>query len=228
MHYARARGLVQQFDQYLHGSRLLKPKQRLLIACSGGADSIALLRLLQSVNQSNYWQWKLVVGHVNHGLRGRHSLADERFVRKTARALGLPCAVKRIRLKRHATDHVSEAAARTARLDALYNLARRHRCAAIVLAHHADDQAETVLMRILRGCGITGLGGMRPRRKMASLHLIRPVLNFERSSLRSYLRDLGQTWREDHTNAAPHYLRNRIRLELLPALETYQPAIRQR
>jgi tRNA(Ile)-lysidine synthetase-like protein len=221
------RGLVQQFDQYLHRSRLLLPKQNLLIACSGGADSVALLRLMHAVNQSNYWQWTLRVGHVNHGLRGRHSIADQRAVKKLAKALELQCTTAAARLKKQTPKHVSEGTARTARLAALERMARRHRCDAIVLAHHADDQAETVLMRILRGCSVAGLGAMRPRRKAGETWLIRPLLGYERSTLRGYLQEIGQSWREDHTNALPAYLRNRIRLDLLPTLERYQPAIRR-
>lgn len=221
------RGLVQQLDQFLHRTALLAPRQRLLIACSGGADSIALLRLLVAVNRSNYWQWKLVVAHVNHGLRGRHSVADECFVKRTAREMGLPCVVRKVSLKKRPGDHISEAAAREARLQALHALARQRRCTAIVLAHHADDQAETVLLRILRGCSIAGLAAMRPRRRVGAIHVVRPLLTFERATLLKYLGEIGQPWREDHTNALPLYLRNRIRHELLPQLAACQPAIRR-
>jgi tRNA(Ile)-lysidine synthetase-like protein len=220
------RGLVQQFDQFLHRSRLLAPGQRLLIACSGGADSVALLRLMHAVNQSNYWGWTLRVGHVNHGLRGRASKGDQRFVERMAKQLGLACTSKMLRWDKRG-GHVSEAAARAARLEALEQFARRHRCDAILLAHHADDQAETVLMRIMRGCSVAGLGAMRPRRKAGGTWLVRPLLGFEGGRLRQYLRELGQGWREDHTNALPGFLRNRIRLELMPMLEGYQPAIRR-
>ncbi len=221
------RGLVQQFDQFLHRSQLLMPGQRLLIACSGGADSMALLRLLDAVNQSKHWQWKLNIAHINHGLRGRQSLADQHFVQKIAKILKLPCYIKKVQLKKIAGRHVSEATARQARWDALSLIARRHRCQVIVLAHHADDQAETVLLRILRGCSIAGLGAMRPRRRMGPIHLIRPLLTFDRAALQTYLRTIGQTWRDDHTNALPLYLRNQIRHQLLPQLEKYQPAIRR-
>jgi len=221
------RGLVQQFDQFLHRTPLLVPGQRLLVACSGGADSMALLRLLHAVNQSRYWQWKLVVAHINHGLRGVRSQADQRLVHKTARALDLPCVVRRLSLQKPGAIRVSEAAARQGRLAALGALARRNRCRTVVVAHHAGDQAETVLLRILRGCSIAGLGAMRARRKAGGLEWVRPLLTFERAALETYLQDLGQPWREDHTNALPCYLRNRVRHELLPALATYQPAIRQ-
>ena len=188
---------------------------------------MALLRLLHGVNQSRHWQWALVVAHINHGLRGAASAADQRLVERTARDLGLPYAGTRLRLKKVRGGHISEAVLRRARLRALLALARRRRCIAIVLAHHADDQAETVLLRILRGCSVAGLSAMRPSRHLDGIRLVRPLLTFERAALRTYLGSIGQPWREDHTNALPLYLRNRVRHDLLPRLEAYQPAIRR-
>jgi len=217
------RGIVQQLDQYLHRRPLLGRGERVVVACSGGADSVALLRLLHSVNQSNYWQWKLVVAHVEHGIRGTESRADAAFVRTLATKLRLPFQMRRLELKK-LHKKVSEATARDARRKALAAMSRGD---TVVLAHHSDDQVETILMRLLRGSGLEMLAGMPEIvvHQSPKLRLVRPLLHFSRTELRDYLASIGQDWREDATNAQPDFLRNRIREELLPLLRTYQPAI---
>ena len=221
-------GLVQQLDQYLHRRGLLVPRMRLLVGCSGGADSVALVRLLHAINQSDYWQWKLIVGHVNHQLRGTESLCDEAFVRKLAKSLDLPFREKKINLMTPAAKRIiSENTAREGRYKALLAIAAAGRCDALVLAHHADDQAETILMRLLRGAGVTGLAGINEMEWRGDLKLVRPLLPWPGAELRKWLTEINQPWREDLSNQETHYLRNRIRHELLPTLETYQPRIRE-
>jgi tRNA(Ile)-lysidine synthase len=221
-------GLIQQLDQHLHRRGLLKPSMCILVACSGGADSVALLRLLHAVNQSQHWNWKLMVGHVNHQLRGRESLRDETFVRKLAQSLHLPLRCQRLNLPRKDQRRaVSENIAREARYQALLAMARRSRCDAIVLAHHADDQAETILMRLLRGAGVTGLAGIHESDLRGNIRLVRPLLPWPGEQLRNWLSAIGQNWREDSSNQNTQFFRNRIRHELLPLLETYQPRIRE-
>ncbi len=226
-------GLIQQLDQFLHRNSLLAPHSRILVACSGGADSMALLHLLHGVNQSRFWQWKLVIGHVNHGLRGRESQTDEALVRQTANALGLPLELRRLKwpVRQHTPSdghpQISENAARIARLAALEAMARKRRCTVVAMAHHADDQAETVLLRLMRGAGTGGLAGIRPRRRLGSLQLVRPLLGWPRAALRHWLQSQNHSWREDKSNQSMRFLRNRIRLELLPLLESYQPGIRK-
>jgi tRNA(Ile)-lysidine synthetase-like protein len=238
------RGLLQQLDQHLHRCDLLPPGQWVLVACSGGADSVALLRLLHALNQSNHWHWTLAVGHVNHNVRGAAARADARFVRDLARQLGLPYHERRLTWPAGRTKgRISEAELRSRRQRALTALAHPTR-SIIALAHHADDQAETVLMRILRGTGIHGLAGIPERQELAARSRlavpdevaparlrnlgggVRPLLGVSRTALREYLHAIGQPWREDASNTSHDYLRNRIRHELLPLLETYQPAIR--
>ena len=221
-------GLVQQLDQYLHRRRLLVPGMRLLVACSGGADSVALLKLLHAINQSDYWHWKLIVGHVNHQLRGIESQRDEAFVRNLAKSLGVPFRGKKLNLKGAGVKRiVSENAAREGRYKALLAMAAADRCDVVVLAHHADDQAETILMRLLRGAGVTGLAGMNEKERRGKLELVRPLLPWPGGELKKWLIGINQPWREDLSNQETHYLRNRIRHELLPVLETYQPRIRE-
>jgi tRNA(Ile)-lysidine synthase len=213
------RGLVQQIDQSLHREMLLPRGARLVVAVSGGADSVALLRLLHRINESDFWHWTLVVAHVDHGIRGAASRADARFVAALARGLGLPCVVKRLHLKRTS----SEDAARQARFRALAQICRARQCAGVVMAHHADDQAETVLMRIFRGTAIQGLGGMAACSQVGGMTIFRPLITVRRAALRQYLRALGQPWCEDATNATDQYLRNRVRRQLMPRIEKIWP-----
>ncbi len=214
------RGITQLLDQSLHRNNLLPQNAKLLLAVSGGADSVALLRLLHAINRSNHWHWSLQVAHIDHGIRGPASSADAAFVRALATSLDLPCITKRLRLPKTA----SEATARTARLRALRSIAASTHSTAVVLAHHADDQAETVLLRLLRGTGIDGLAGMKPSITLDGLTLLRPLLTLRRNALRAYLTELQQPWREDESNHTNAYLRNRLRSILLPAVEILAPA----
>jgi tRNA(Ile)-lysidine synthase len=217
------RGLVQRLDQQWHRQAPLPRQARLLVAVSGGADSVALLRLLVAINRSAYWQWKLVVGHVEHGIRGRESREDARWVRDLAKKLKLTFVEKRVHLARQTGKTCSEDVARQARLKALRDMVREKRCVGVVMAHHADDQAETVLMRMLRGCGLEGLAGMADGVLLADMWVYRPLLSVRRKVLREYLAEMGQAWREDATNATEAYLRNRVRLNLMPLVETLWP-----
>jgi tRNA(Ile)-lysidine synthase len=218
----RPRGLVQRLDQAWHRQSAgdgLPRHARLLVAVSGGADSVALLRLLVDINRSDYWGWKLVVGHVDHGLRGAASREDARFVARLAHKLGLPCVARRLKLP----PRSSEDAARQKRLQALAAMCRSRKCAGVVMAHHADDQAETVLMRVFRGTGIDGLAAMTPRAPIAGMTVFRPLLRVRRAALRDYLQHIRQTWREDETNATDQFLRNRLRLQVMPLIESLWP-----
>ena len=213
------RGLIQQLDHSLHRSELLPPRAKLLLAVSGGADSVALLRLLHAINQSKHWRWTLLVAHIDHGIRGKSSTADARFVKSLAKALSLPYSEKKL----HLGPSASEATARNARFAALNKMATQKKCDAILLAHHADDQAETVLLRLIRGSGLDGLAGMASMVPMLEVPIVRPLLHFRRAALCEYLTGIQQPWREDETNATDAYLRNRVRAQLMPTLESLSP-----
>lgn len=195
-----------------------------LIAVSGGADSVALLRLLARVRPANS-RGKLLVGHFNHKLRGGESDEDERFVQHLAKSLGLTC----LTVAGNPPDPTkfSENDARDARYAFLQRTAADFGARYIVLAHTADDQAETILFRALRGTGITGLAGMPTVRPLtAAVSLIRPLLCVRRAVLRDYLTSLGQSFREDSSNADLRFARNRLRGEVIPRLaREYDPAI---
>jgi tRNA(Ile)-lysidine synthase len=183
-----------------------------VVAVSGGADSVALWRALTESGAG-----PLVVAHLNHGLRGQESDADEAFVR------GLGAEVRAARLDVAAAARAEggnlEAVARRLRYDWLAGVARETGSAWVATGHTADDQAETVLHRMLRGTGLRGLRGIAPRRPLpGGVELIRPLLDVTRAEVLAYLAVMGQPFREDRTNADPSFTRNRIRHELLPLL----------
>jgi tRNA(Ile)-lysidine synthase len=193
-------------------------RRRYLVGVSGGADSIALLHLLVEHGFSN-----LVVCHLDHRLRGKDSTADARFVEKTAKRLDLPCELGRtdVAALARANGTSLETAGRDARHAFFAGCARKHRCPRVLLAHHADDRAETALWNLLRGSH--GVKSIRPEQTIRTngraLILIRPLLECRRAALRTYLTGRDLAWREDATNAEGIAIRNRLRLEALPLLE---------
>ena len=190
-----------------------------LLAVSGGADSVALTRAIRALKTGG--EGRLCVAHFNHHLRGDESAADEAFVVELCRRLDLPCQVGYARdgqLDAQGSDGL-EAAARVARYEFLQQTAARLGARYVVTAHTADDQAETILHRIIRGTGIGGLGGMERARALGpAATLIRPLLGVCRAELVAYLDDLGQPHRCDSSNRDIRMTRNRIRHELLPQL----------
>ena len=190
-----------------------------LVAVSGGADSVALLRGLKALKTAG--RGRLAVAHFNHGLRGQESDADEALVVSLAAELDLRCEVGRGDVQAQAADLGDglEAAARQARHAFLQDTAERLGARYVATAHTADDQAETVLHRIVRGTGLTGLAGIPRARKLGGFaSLIRPLLPLRRQEVIEYLAELGQPFREDASNADRRFTRNRIRHELLPLL----------
>jgi tRNA(Ile)-lysidine synthase len=194
------------------------PRRRWLVGVSGGADSVALLHLLVQ----DGWR-KLVVCHLDHRLRGRASTEDGRFVSKLAASLGLPFEIERVEVARLAQERGEslETAARWARHEFFAACSRKHRCSRVILAHHADDQAETVLWNLLRGSH--GLKGMRVAQSIVTatgtpLDLFRPLLGQRRSDLRAWLTARGLRWREDASNGEAVAARNRLRNEAIPLL----------
>ena len=191
--------------------------KHLLAALSGGADSTALLTLL--VESRADIGFELTAAHINHGLRGEDSQADEDFCRALCQKLRVPLMVRRVTVRRRTGEGGVESAAREARYAALRSIRREVGADWIALAHHRDDQAETVLMHLLRGCGTDGAAGMRA----LSDDLYRPLLGVSRRELEDWLRACGIDWREDATNALPFTPRNRIRMEALPLLGDIYP-----
>jgi len=197
-----------------------------LVAVSGGADSVALLRGLAAIRVTG--PGRLFGAHFNHHLRGAAADADQQFVVELCRSLSLPCEVGQadVTLRAASGSDGLEAAARQARYDFLQATAERLGARYVVTAHTADDQAETILHRIVRGTGLAGLAGMPRSRPLGPATLLRPMLGLRRSEVTAYLAELGQLYREDATNLDPGYTRNRLRHELLPQLAVqYNPQV---
>ncbi len=202
---------------------------RILVAVSGGRDSTVLISVLHALAAAR--GWKLVVAHFNHRLRGEESRKDQEFVRCAAAGLGLAFETDETEVAVLAQGFgVSiEMAAREMRHRFLAREARRRHIRYIALAHHADDQAELFLLRLLRGAGLSGLAGMDwsgPSPVDPRLTLVRPLLGETRTEITAYAERRGVAFREDASNSSTDILRNRIRHELLPLLrQEYQPAI---
>jgi len=192
----------------------------ILVAVSGGIDSVSLVYALLGVKEE--LKLELSIGHVNHHLRGEESEGDERAVLELARATGLPARVEHVdpatlRLGRSSRDRPTlQEAARDLRYGALYQIAEKLGCQHIATAHNADDQAETVLLRLFRGTGPDGLAGI-PERSPDG-RILRPLLGVERSEIESFVGEEGFSWREDTSNVSDAYARNRLRRHWLPGL----------
>ena len=187
--------------------------QRLLVGLSGGADSVALLLLLMDAGK------QITAVHVNHGLRGDASDGDEAFVRALCEKHQVPLLTYRA----DPPDNPGENWAREARYGFFREAMAQTGAEALVLAHHRDDQAETLLLHLLRGAGLTGLTGMSPDTTADGLRIIRPLLGYSRAELRAYLKESNQSWREDASNGDARYLRNALRKDVLPLLEQLAP-----
>ncbi len=184
-----------------------------LIGLSGGADSVALVTMLIPDMRSG--KIRLMAVHVNHGLRAEASDEDERFCTALCKKEGIPLVTFRADL----AGRTDEDSARKARYAAFRAQYEAYGADALILAHHADDQAETFLMRLLRGAGTEGLACMKADAEAEGMRILRPMLSIRRDEIRDALRKDGISWREDESNLDTAYLRNRIRQELIPAME---------
>ncbi|MBR4457380.1 MAG: tRNA lysidine(34) synthetase TilS [Clostridia bacterium] len=195
-------------------ARLAPLPDSILVGLSGGADSVALLRILCCLPGK-----RIAAVHVNHGLRGEASDGDEAFCRILCESLGVDLTVERLSL----APGTGEGPARDARYAAFRRAMDMTGCEALALAHHRGDQAETVLTHLLRGAGLRGLCGMEAETELFGMRIVRPLLGRTRGELRECLRGIGQDWREDATNEETGFLRNRVRLEVLPAMRGVSP-----
>ena len=216
--------LERLFDEAVERHRLLAPGDAVLVAISGGPDSTALLHLLHA--RAERLGLRIGVAHLDHGLRPE-SAAEARAVERLAEVLGVEVHVERadVHAVRRRLGTSIEAAGREARYDFLRRTAGAHGYAKIALGHHADDNAETLLLHLLRGSGRSGMGGIRAVREGI---FIRPLLQAFRSDVEDYLRGRGIGWLTDASNTDASLRRNRVRHRLIPLLEReYQPAARR-
>jgi tRNA(Ile)-lysidine synthase len=215
--------MVERIAGNISRYNMFQPGARVGVAVSGGADSVCLLHVLFEL--APRWNLHLRVIHVEHGIRGEASRADTQFVRELAESLGLPFACRTAdvpALAQETRDNL-EQAARRIRHEFYRELTARGEVDRVATGHTRNDQAETVLYRILRGSGVSGVAGIRPA---TSDGIVRPLLLLCRGEVESWLRERHISWREDQTNADPAYLRNRIRHQLMPLLRSeYNPSV---
>lgn len=205
---------IRRFAE-LHG--LPARDSGVLLAVSGGADSMALLHAMCAL--APQYGWRLCIAHLNHRLR-TEAVRDAAFVGEAAAVAGVPVVTGGADVSAHAARSglSIEMAARELRYTFLADTAAAQACTCIVTAHTAGDQAETVLMRMARGCGLTGLRGIPPVGETGGVTLLRPLLAVSRAQIEAYLAQAGQAWREDASNADPAYRRNRVRHNVLPVI----------
>lgn len=207
--------------EYIRRHRLVQPDDRVLVAFSGGSDSTALLHALIALGRE--LQCRIAALHIHHGLRGVAADADARFCVDFAARLGVTCDVIRLADERPRLSNLEETLREGRR--AIYRRFIQQGYHKIAVGHNCDDQAETLLLRLFRGAGTTGLSGMAPRTPDG---IIRPLLAVDRREILAYLAERGISWCQDESNRDPRFLRNRIRHHVLPLLEKeVQPAIRR-
>ena len=207
-----AGSLAARVAETISRYNMLSPGHRVGVAVSGGADSLFLLLILRHLAHEHGWH--LTVLHLNHALRGAESDADEVFVRAAAAHAGLACVIERA--GGNLAGPNLEERSRVARYAFFARAAAVHSLDRVATAHTLNDQAETVLLRLLRGSGATGLAGIAP---VAPKGVVRPLLEIERREIEAWLQERGHSWREDASNLDPAFARNRIRHTLLPQLE---------
>ena len=216
--------LVSEVQRFVNTHGLLHHGARVIVSVSGGADSMALLALLHDLVPT--YRLSLFVAHINHQLRAGEAVRDARFVESCTDRLGLPFHKVDVDvgfLKRR-SGMSTQQAARQLRYGALLSLRDSLAATHVAIGHTADDQAETVLLRLLRGAGSAGLAGIAAKR----MPFVRPLLGVHRDSILSYLRTAGISWVEDSSNMSRAYLRNRVRLDLMPVLGEYSSGIARR
>ncbi|WP_270439416.1 tRNA lysidine(34) synthetase TilS [Bacteroides bouchesdurhonensis] len=210
--------IEQRVIRYIEKEQLFSQNSKILVALSGGADSVALLRILHSLG------YECEAAHCNFHLRGKESDRDEMFVRQLCQQYNIPLHITDFDTTRYAEEkHISiEMAARELRYEWFEK--KRIECHAnrIAVAHHQDDSIETMLLNLIRGTGITGLLGIRP----INGYIVRPLLCVSRKEIVCYLQSIGQEYVTDSTNLEDEYTRNKIRLHLLPLMQEINPAIK--
>lgn len=216
-HKNTARAFIKRFQDRLQKNKLLPARARILVAVSGGPDSMALLHALAKLQPR--FNWKLAVAHVNYELRGNDSRKDQLLVEKVTKTLGIPV----FALKKNSKAGTSEEKLRDIRYHFFDSLVQKHKFTHVALAHHQDDQAETFLIRLIRGSGSTGLSGMQEKRGVYA----RPFLRISKKEILDFITSAHIPFRHDKSNDETFYLRNKVRHELIPLLETYNPQIKK-
>jgi tRNA(Ile)-lysidine synthase len=214
------RDTIRKVKETISHHRMLNPEDLCIVAVSGGPDSVCLLDILHELKEE--LGIKLVVAHFDHGLRGAEDEAETRFVQRLASSMNLPFETEKGSLLTEKSSASLEENARNARYAFLERVKDRSHAQKIAVGHNLNDQAETVLMRIIRGSGPSGLGGIPPSRENT---IVRPLIETKREEIESYLKARNLSYVIDSSNLQTNYLRNKIRLQLLPLLLEYQPRL---
>ncbi|MBC8548832.1 MAG: tRNA lysidine(34) synthetase TilS [Candidatus Brocadiales bacterium] len=216
--------LRKQVADVIREYNLFSANDRILLGVSGGPDSVALLSLIYNTSRTNPPYSDIFIAHLNHSIRGRESDEDEQFVSTLAEKYEVPLITEKRDIREIARERkISlEEAARDERYKFFESAAEKMGANVIAAGHNADDNAETILHRIIRGTGITGVSGIRPKRKLtpiSAISLVRPLLFTWRKDIIAYLKEENLSYRVDSTNIEKDKLRNKIRMELIPQLE---------
>lgn len=211
--------MLRAFRNNINENDLFFRDEKILLAVSGGVDSVVMLDLFHRLEMD------CVIAHCNFNLRGDESDGDEAFVRELSEKYNYPLFVINFQTKEYASQHgISiEMAARDLRYNWFETMRLEQKCSCVAVAHHSDDVAETLFINLCRGTGIRGLTGIKPK----TGSIVRPLLNLSRPQLEAYAKERGLAFREDSTNAQVEYVRNKIRHKVLPVLEMINPSIRQ-
>ena len=215
-------GFEKKLADFIRANGILSSAEKILLAVSGGADSIALMYAMHALRAESFFNTELLCAHINHQLRAAEADRDEEFVIAQAAKLKLPVTTRRSDVRGFASLHKLsiETGARRLRMEALIDIAKANDCSWIATAHHKNDNAETIIQRLSRGTGFRGLAGIWPVRVFADeIKFVRPLLCFRRDEIVDYLQKRNLNWRRDHTNADCSYRRNYIRHRLIPALQ---------
>lgn len=222
-------GQVNTFERkvqrFVHTEKLIQNGDRLVIACSGGVDSMALLSFC--IELQRFLTFELVVAHVDHMLRGEVSLQDRRFVEHFCAERSIICEAVSINIPalHEAQGGNLQALCRSERYAFLQKVMEKHNANKLVTAHHADDQLESVLMALVKSLSVASLQGISIRRSFGQGEIIRPFLMVTKDEIREYLQLIGHTFREDASNAKDDYTRNRIRHKIVPIMKQQNPAV---
>lgn len=210
--------LVKKVKEFIEKEDLFSKQDKILVALSGGADSVALTRILITLD------YHCEAAHCNFELRGEESDRDEDFVRNFCRSLNIKCHSIHFETRRYAAQQsISiEMAARELRYNWFSKICEESDCQVVAVAHHKDDSVETMLLNLIRGTGINGLLGIRPKNG----NVVRPLLCASRQEVVAYLHRMNQTYVTDSTNLEDEYTRNKIRLNLLPLMEEINPSVK--
>jgi len=223
----KKRNLIEQVLKTVRNYEMLKAGDAVLAAVSGGPDSVFLLNALKEL-KSKLKLKKVAVCNLDHGLRADESKEDSAFVGRLASKLGFEFHYKIIDLKKLARKGIStEEAAREERYKFFEEAAEKSGADILATGHTLDDQAETVLMRFIKGSALKGIVGIAPVREFGGLRVIRPLIEIEKSEIVKYLEDANICYRVDRTNAEPIYFRNVVRSQILPFLEKYNPKLKR-